>query len=970
MNKIKTINQTEIISEKLQSEIKLVPQWKIFLFVINNGAIGLSETGYKPSNSKISDFGKYELIITGNTPVVVIWKNSTLIYQKNKGTTDPNTKITTGQDQFYTKKYQVGDYWEAALVEDISGVDFSTLVSNSIYKTISTKRSYKLVLTTQALTVNDYLQFFVVFNDNNQNIGGDSVQDRQLLYLSEVVNSYDKDTGKFVAQTLTLSSLNDKLQSSGQTTLGFIQYASPGSGYAFPVVTNGTVSLNRDLMRDVGVTFAHRQSYGMELLSSCYYYGRPIIKGQKPTQIDNKEIFEQKVYAPRCLFIAGNNDFSTTDVKNNGGLFPGLNDAVSTNSHPETTFYNIMDAKPTGYQNFKDWKDWISSSIGVIPNSSIKKDFKGVLSYSHKNAVESNGTNIEDAKVFWDSLWNITNIKGIHNVAMSSYYKFNNVENKKLIGTPTFDYSKIKQQYMSSILNFNGTIFSHLLQMPYDSEQWVPFAFSNIPVIGKYLNELDLGIPFGFVLWQDSNIYQKMTQFNGFMSAFFANALSDIVGKDDMIPLNLFSNNTENEIGKLLGSNVSTTALLMKLTDRISIYPWDLDGKKLTTSEQISTVSLCQKSNDKIYIMAEDTQFLDINSPLTNKDTDCQWNPTPDGVAPGENYAYIIDYIVTQSLHQGEERHTFYSDNPIANNVNDFNELSVAQYRFNNNASFTGNMYNWTTQYKTNHDEYEETEQPNFSYPASIIPPDPENVVKEIVFDTNLNVTLDYKDVDLIKDDATGNHDNTAAWFNANNPVENYTILDIKPLLNPTLDIQNFEDLKKYYESVTVYYKFNIETVNGVNNNNSSNFNTTESFHPGTHLESSWPPIELKDLSFSDSLPNFNQSKDFDSNGNLYGGGGYAFFKTDSTKYPLLSYEFTLTETGNGHINETLSNNNAIGFDFIKNSDDYLSWKVSIFISPGKIDGEYNRTGLANAYAQRYTNVGSADITKIVLNPK
>ncbi|WP_342276709.1 hypothetical protein [Spiroplasma endosymbiont of Nebria brevicollis] len=103
----------------------MVPQWKIFPFVINSGAIGLSETGYKPINSKITDFGKYELIITGDAPVVVIWKNSTKIYQKNKGTTDPKTKITTGQDQFYTKRYQVGDYWEGALIEDISGVDFS-----------------------------------------------------------------------------------------------------------------------------------------------------------------------------------------------------------------------------------------------------------------------------------------------------------------------------------------------------------------------------------------------------------------------------------------------------------------------------------------------------------------------------------------------------------------------------------------------------------------------------------------------------------------------------------------------------------------------------------------------------------------------------------------------------------------------------------------------------------------------------
>ncbi|WP_308149438.1 hypothetical protein [Spiroplasma sp. AdecLV25b] len=79
-------------SAKIKSEIKLVPQWKIFPFVINNGAIGLSETGYKPVNSKITDFGKYELIITGDSPVVVIWKNSTKIYQKKQRNNKPWNK--------------------------------------------------------------------------------------------------------------------------------------------------------------------------------------------------------------------------------------------------------------------------------------------------------------------------------------------------------------------------------------------------------------------------------------------------------------------------------------------------------------------------------------------------------------------------------------------------------------------------------------------------------------------------------------------------------------------------------------------------------------------------------------------------------------------------------------------------------------------------------------------------------------
>ncbi|WP_281749583.1 IS1595 family transposase [Spiroplasma ixodetis] len=110
--------------------IKRQSHWKIFPFIINNGAIPLTETGYKPINSKISDFGQYELILTGNNPVVCIWKNSTKIYQKNKGKINEETHKVNGQDEFYTKQYKIDDYWNAYLIDDTSGVDFSNLPNN------------------------------------------------------------------------------------------------------------------------------------------------------------------------------------------------------------------------------------------------------------------------------------------------------------------------------------------------------------------------------------------------------------------------------------------------------------------------------------------------------------------------------------------------------------------------------------------------------------------------------------------------------------------------------------------------------------------------------------------------------------------------------------------------------------------------------------------------------------------------
>ncbi|WP_342253477.1 hypothetical protein [Spiroplasma endosymbiont of Zeiraphera isertana] len=822
--------------------IKRQSHWKIFPFIINNGAIPLTETGYKPINSKISDFGQYELILTGNTPVVCIWKNSTKIYQKNKGKIDPVTHKVTGQDEFYKKEYKIGDYWNAYLIDDTSGVDFSNLPNNQIFKTVQTKRQYTLVMFEEHITIDDYLQFFVVFNDENENIGGNSSknQDRQLLYISNVTNYYSPYNGAFSMQVLTFSSLNDRVVSSGQNTLDFVQYASPGSGYAFPTIQQGKVTLNRTLMCDIGVRYSHRQSYGLELLSSCYYYGRPIIQGQEPIQQGTEEIFESKVFASRRLFIAGNNEKSTTNIKNNGGLLAGINDKITTSSHPETTFYNIMDAKPTGFTNFKNFTEWLKTSLNFQDNLFVTKDFKGMLSFDKDKARLSNGTSVGEAKFFWDSEWNINNLTGNYNVDMSSNFKYKDPDTHLIIGSPTVDYSKISQKYMSAILNFNSVVFSPLIQMPYDSQQWLPFALSDIPLIGKLLNALTLGIWSSWVITQNAQQYKKMLYFNGFMSAFFTSNLESIIGNGGLIPLNAFTNDNDFTIGKLLGANVSTTAMTMKLSDRISVYPWDpSSGHKLETKEQISTIDLSQKKNNKIYILAEDTEFLDIASPFTNEDKDCQWNPTSNGVIDGSNYAYIIDTIVTQSLHQGEERHTFYSDNPFTYQ-GDYNEISIAQFRYNNMGYLTGNAFNWTTLYKLNHDEYEESEETTFSYPAKILPPSPQNIAKSIIINPDLKIEMTANNIPLTDTSSIPVKDNTENWWQVNKSKQvNYEV-DLKSLLDPTLLIKTFNDLKRYYKSITLYYNYDIETEKEIKNVSffyntikiTTNLSGTENFRP------------------------------------------------------------------------------------------------------------------------------------------
>ncbi len=954
--------------------IKRQSHWKIFPFIINNGAIPLTETGYKPINSKISDFGQYELILTGNTPVVCIWKNSTKIYQKNKGKKEPETHKVTGQDEFYTKEYKIGDYWNAYLIDDTSGVDFSNLPNNQIFKTVQTKRQYTLVMFEEHITIDDYLQFFVVFNDENENIGGNSGknQDRQLLYISNVTNYYSPYNGAFSIQVLTFSSLNDRVISSGQNTLDFVQYASPGSGYAFPTIQQGKVTLNRTLMCDIGVRYSHRQSYGLELLSSCYYYGRPIIQGQKPIQQNNEEIFESKVFASRRLFIAGNNEKSTTDIKNNGGLLARINDKITTSSHPETTFYNIMDAKPTGFTNFKNFTEWLKTSLNFQDNLFVTKDFKGMLSFDKDKAIKSNGTAIGNAKFFWDSEWNINNLTGNYNVDMSSNFKYKDPDTHLIIGSPTVDYSKISQKYMSAILNFNSVVFSPLIQMPYDSNQWLPFALSDIPLIGKLLNALTLGIWSSWVITQNVQQYKKMLYFNGFMSAFFTSNLENIIGNGGLIPLNAFTNDNDFTIGKLLGANVSTTAMTMKLSDRVSVYPWDpTSGKKLTTKEQISTIDLSQKKNNKVYILAEDTEFLDIASPFTNEDKNCQWNPTANGVIDGSNYAYIIDTIVTQSLHQGEERHTFYSDNPFTYQ-GDYNEIAVAQFRYNNMGYLTGNAFNWTTLYKLNHDEYEESEETTFSYPAKILPPSPQNIAKNITILSSKEVSAKYinQNVNLINSKITNNYSN---WYGSTeigdineNDLKVYSI-DLKSLLDPTLLINTFNDLKRYYKSITIEYYINADLTT---NFPIQGFNYNASFQNPDNVTTT-KTILLNDLLFNNHFSRIMKNDFIHNSWESPRGRGYIAYAYSQSQwtYVFQKAKFKIQFNGQGtNYNNVLDYIPLCGINF-DNSSNSLIWNIGTSTSyfeldctPNEID---NRIGnIKNG------NNNSLIINKIVLNAR
>ncbi|WP_338954798.1 hypothetical protein [Spiroplasma endosymbiont of Polydrusus cervinus] len=133
-------------------------------------------------------------------------------------------------DNFYTKEVKVGKYWDAYMIDDRSSIQFGEAKFEQVFTQQSTERQYTLLILDEdvnKLNINDYYNFYTVFNDRGLNIGGGNInsapQDRQWLYPSNVINYYSPYDGSFLWQEITFSSINDKISNSGLSVSQFNQ---------------------------------------------------------------------------------------------------------------------------------------------------------------------------------------------------------------------------------------------------------------------------------------------------------------------------------------------------------------------------------------------------------------------------------------------------------------------------------------------------------------------------------------------------------------------------------------------------------------------------------------------------------------------------------------------------------------------------------------------------------------------------
>lgn len=705
-------------SKVIKRKIQELDKWFIFPFVITNGVIPMTTSGYKPINSIPQDYSDFTLAITGNATIIAQWKNAFKLEQIYKGTKENNFKDA---DNFYTKiinpmNYPTnrGDMYEAYLQNSTSGAYFSNQgTPDPVFQGISTQRQYTLLSTEKQFGQNDELSLYIVLNNNNENIGGETIntyeynQSIQWLYISNITDYYDPfDNKKFLFQEITFSSVNDQLSKSGMAIWQKIQHGAIGEGYFFPRIINGVVDYDPALAKDIGVKWIDLKVLGLTAFTSLTMIGRPVKAGQINT----------RVYQPRDLLFSDE--------------LSGMPDTLLTNSNPANVLYNLQGLKPVNQTTYGEW----TNIFNALADPLAKKNAEGVL----KSELESTRKTNPNKIPFWDQSLQFKP-SGVYDTRQIRKFIYQDPEYKKApFGVASFDYSSLKSSSFHDILNANRYTHSSISLLPWDVNEFTKFSINNLPIVGKIISFFDLGLPVKLMSQKNTSLIPKIAQLNAFIDYLSYEIIQESLwgdrrGKFDIagqgyIPYDMFRNETEDQVGALLGSNSLTFGCMLKLTDKIRTHYYSSTGDDLGT-KIYSTIDLGQNridingGNDEIVILSQDFQALDKDTKLTNLDNKLEFNPTVDGTLE----SYVIDLINLQTIGKTNFKITTYSENPFTLNDN-ITAFQNFQGEWQTMAKFikpNGNVQAWNSIIKTSALDYDLSEETTFFYPKAVLPPDP-----------------------------------------------------------------------------------------------------------------------------------------------------------------------------------------------------------------------------------------------------
>lgn len=616
------------------------------------------------------------------------------------------TKIGSVLNSNYKRELQEPQYFKGSLNNVSFGAQFTNLPQMEQigqYVSLTSARTIN-ISTTNQLFKQDLFKFYLIPLQS----GNNRSNDLEWFFISNI-QPYHTIDGKFIYNEVSFTSINDSIQTTGQTIQQFIQTGSMGEGKILPLVkfddkgVPNNIDLNYDLAVDSGVNTLQIEVLGPAATNGIKIIGRPF---------ERKGSISKRVYAPRNLY-AYKMKYPTPNT-------------LTQNSNPENSFY-LTSATPIINKYYDKWIDKLRADI----SQNYKQRFEGYLECNANTINTNQGLD----KVKFNVISSNFNLKNSDVLKNQNYItKLNplftiNLPDNTIAGNTEFNINNLNKSIIGAadILNLGYEAYTWLEELPIDIKQTTTWFLSDIPLIGGFLNTLNLGIPVGWrqekyanneafphisksnpTFLISSSIYDWYTQ------AFFGvdGGAND---RKNYLPLDLFKTGTSDEVGSIIGASASNTTFAFSLSDKVVANRLSKKSKSIVGKEIISTLYLGQEdpyNTDHIFIIGNDWDVLD---PTTQtKYTDIIGN---------ENY--IVDFISYQGLAKTDLRITsFYEDPDIPSTLlpsstqNYYVVISTTSKR-------TNSIRSWRTNYKMSYLDNYIQDEVQFPFPTFLSLPEP-----------------------------------------------------------------------------------------------------------------------------------------------------------------------------------------------------------------------------------------------------
>lgn len=628
----------------------------VFPFVIKSGYQNVTNEGFVNQNIDAGTPTFFQKVFTGKENIIALWENSSRL-------------IKPVGENYYNKQYNIGKTFFGKIISNTKGCEIASVEGNQDFMGMKTNQNITLMFDMPFYPRSNNIQN-INFNANNTYFLPKD-NDLYKLYLipqlgenkwfiiSNCETFSDPTNQAVIKVQVTFTSLSDKLQQSGRAIEQYVNMSAPGEGYAFPKLTSEyvvdkntydvSVELDQDKLKMRGVKYLQIELQGFGEISSFYAMGRPI-------DFDNPN----RVDPPRHLLI-------------NSFIIPVLN-TLNRTSIPTVNYYmpNIasvnFETQTTQQQKIKDLSQ---------PLEPVTSD--GTFTFN-KNYTDTNKGKDNQYYFYNDPTW----------------LPFSGTATPYGINTQYNSYTETSISYnatdlMKDVMNKNCFIYSPIFKLPLSYRCSAPFYFSDIPIIGGFLNALVLGV--GIPI--EDNI--KNIHICGFCDAEALTVMVNQYGgnstssNDLNIPLMAlgdasFNQSYSNQAQKLVGTNAVSTTLNCKLTDQVFI-----NGKIY------NTVLIGQNKNADGTFIKEDESKLLVNSTLLSTNSDSY---------------FVIDQITYQGIFNGKIRLSAYSGDGTT---------PIWSTTIVSNSNWTGSSRDWTTTIKTNFWDMDLCiQQDNFTWPESV----------------------------------------------------------------------------------------------------------------------------------------------------------------------------------------------------------------------------------------------------------